>query len=130
MNRLLANRSLWRAGFVLYALLLFILTHWPRLNPPGAEAGSDKLAHFLAFFLWTALAIAAGLFGRWNSRRNILLATLLAIAYGILDETSQIIPAFERQFSFLDMAANAAGTALASALAMMVIRPFTDSDDS
>ena len=130
MNRLLASRSFYRVGFVLYALLLFILTHWPRLNVPGPEAGSDKLAHFLAFFLWTALAIAAGLFGRWNSRRNILLATLLAIAYGTIDETSQLIPAFERQFSFLDMAANAAGAALASALAMMVIRPFTDSDDS
>ena len=126
----LAHRSLWRAAFAIYAVLLFTLTHWPRLAPPGAEAGSDKLAHFLAFFLWTALAIAAGFFGEWRSRRNVLLATALAIAYGTLDETSQLIPAFQRQFSLLDMAANAGGALSASALALMVIRPSTDSNDS
>lgn len=130
MNALLARRALWRAAFGVYAVVLFTLTHWPRLNPPGAQAGSDKLAHFVAFFLWTGLAIAAGLFGPWNARRNVLLATLLALAYGTIDETSQLVPAFDRQFSLFDMAANAAGVLAASALALMVIRPSPDKSGS
>lgn len=119
----LLDLKLWRVAFAIYVLTLLVLTHWPRLNPPGVEAGSDKLAHFLAYALWTGLAIGAGLFGPRTSRRNLLTATAVALVWSALDETSQLIPIFERHFSLLDMAANLAGVAAASALAMMVIRP-------
>jgi len=119
----LLSIRLWRAAFAVYVLALLVLTHWPRLNPPGAQAGSDKVAHFVAYALWTWLAIGAGLFGPRTSRRNLLLAAALAAAWSALDETSQLIPIFDRQFSVLDMAANLGGVLAASALAMMVIRP-------
>ncbi len=114
---------LFRAVFFFYALAVLVATHWPRLSVPGAQAGSDKLAHFAAFFLWTLLAFAAGLFAPAFSRRNTLLSVVLALVYGTLDELSQLIPVFGRQFAVADTLANAAGVGAAYALARMVIRP-------
>jgi len=115
-----------RVFFGLYAAAVLVATHWPRLQVPGAQVNSDKLAHFGAFFLWTLLATAAALFGPAPSRRNIRGAALLALAYSLADECSQLVPAFGRQFSLLDAAANAAGVAAAYALARTIARTTSD----
>ncbi|MGP1310417.1 MAG: hypothetical protein ACTS27_09495, partial [Phycisphaerales bacterium] len=61
-----------RAGFVVYALTLVTLTHWPRLElPVDVIERPDLVAHLLAFGLLNALLIACGFFGPRLSRRNI-----------------------------------------------------------
>jgi len=118
-----ANPRPFRWLFGLYALALVVATHWPRLGVPGAEAGSDKLIHFVAFFLWTALAFAAAIVRPPLSRRSLALTTLLAAGYASIDEAAQLIPALERQFSVWDWFANLGGVGAAYALALIVIRP-------
>jgi VanZ family protein len=117
-----ARPCAFRTLFALYAAAVLVATHWPRLHVPGAEEGSDKLAHFAAFFLWTLLAFTA-LFPPAFSRRSLNRAALLAGAYAVLDEASQLIPAVERQAGALDGLANVIGVLAAYALAMIVIRP-------
>ncbi len=116
---------LFRALFAAYALALVIATHWPRLSVPGAERGSDKVVHFVAFFLWTSAALGAGFFAPALSRRGIARTALLAAAYAILDESLQLIPVLERQASVGDGLVNLGGVATAYALALIVIRPQT-----
>jgi len=118
-----------RAAFFLYAAALLVATHWPRLQVPGAQAQSDKLAHLAAYFIWTLLAVAAGFFGPALSQRNVRYAALLALGYSLADECSQLIPVFGRQFSLLDAAANAGGVAAAYALARTAARTRSDTTD-
>lgn len=115
-----------RAVFFLYAAALLVATHWPRLQVPGAQAQSDKLVHLAAYFVWTLLAAAAGFFGPALSARNVRYAALLALAYSLADECSQLIPVFDRQFSLLDAAANAGGVVFAYALARFIARTTSD----
>lgn len=117
-----AHPRAFRTLFALYAAAVLIATHWPRLHVPGAEAGSDKLAHFAAFFLWTLLAFTA-LFPPAFTRRSLNRSALFAAAYALLDEASQLIPAVGRQASVLDGVANVIGVLAAYTLAMIVIRP-------
>ena len=117
------RHRLFRWLFGAYALALIIATHWPRLGVPGAAAGSDKVVHFVAFLLWTLLAIAAGLVRPPLSRRSITRTALIAGAYASIDESLQLIPDLERQFSVWDWVANLGGVLAAYALALIVIRP-------
>lgn len=117
---------LFRALFAVYALALVVATHWPRLTVPGAARGSDKVLHFVAFFLWASSAYAAGFFGPALSRRSVARTTLLAAGYGLLDESLQLIPALERQASVGDGIVNLGGVAAAYALALILIRPKSD----
>lgn len=109
-----------RAAFWGYVCLLFLGTHWPRLQAPGPE-GSDKIIHVIAFGLWTALLIGAGFFGPALSLRNIGRAALIAPLYAAVDESSQAIPALHRTAAWDDYAANLTGIALAC-LATLVVR--------
>ena len=125
--RLGAHRTTARRAFLLYTAVLLLATHWPRLHVPGAEAvNSDKVFHFGAFGLWTLLAFGAAYFGPALSRRNRLRVLALALGYAAVDETSQLVPAFERQFSVLDLVANLLGVIGAYALATMVARMVPD----
>lgn len=116
------HRRAWRLLFAAYAVALVTATHWPRLGVPGGIENSDKVAHFGAFALWTLLATAAGLFGPALTRPNATKTMLLALAYALIDETTQLIPALDRQASLADAAADALGILSAYALARMVIR--------
>ena len=109
------------ALFALYAAALFLATHWPRLTlPMGDIPRPDLLQHLVAFGIWSALFTACGIFGRWNSPRNVTLSIVTGIAYACLDEASQAIPAIRRVFGWEDMAFNVLGI-LIGAPAMLLI---------
>ncbi|MEH6551312.1 MAG: VanZ family protein [Pseudomonadales bacterium] len=77
------------------------------LIPPGGVdvGGSDKLAHGAAYFVLMSLA-----FGVFRGRYGLIWIAFSAITYGIVIECVQ--PVTGREFSLLDMAANAVGVAV------------------
>ncbi|HMN96597.1 MAG TPA: hypothetical protein PKC43_01815 [Phycisphaerales bacterium] len=100
----------WRVTLVVYAALLTLGTHWPRLAL-GTESlrVSDKLLHMaafggLTFLLWQA----------WIIRRPALLLAVGA-AWAALDELTQGIPGLGRTISGLDVIASVAGVFLVAA---------------
>jgi hypothetical protein len=105
-------RTLLRGAFVAYACLLFVATHWPNLRIRGGGR-PDLLVHASVFALWTALLIAAGLFGPALSRRNLLTVAAIAPLYAAFDEVSQAIPALGRTAAFDDYLFDLVGVALA-----------------
>lgn len=115
-----------RAAFWLFALALFIATHWPALKVEGPVERTDLWAHLAAFGLWAVLLASCGYFGRPLSARNILRSAALASLYACFDEGLQAIPALQRTFGWDDLAADVLGVWLASGLLLLVgsaIRP-------
>ena len=100
-----------RPLLAIYWTTLAIFTHWPRLNlgtPDPWESGlpTDKLLHFGAFGLLSALLISAKPAGRKASPFfNVLLAFLIATVYAYVDEFSQVWFA-GREASWADFFAN------------------------
>jgi VanZ family protein len=112
-----------RVAFVVYALTLVTLTHWPRLElPTDIIERPDLVAHVGAFGLFTLLLIAASFFGPSLSRRNILRAALIAAIYAPIDELTQSLPGVNRTTSLWDLLANLAGVALAAIAALTLAR--------
>ncbi len=109
-----------RFAFWCYAVILFTMTHWPKLQLPGPR-NTDKFVHVGAFGVWTALLIGAGFFGSLLTRRNVAICLLIAPAYAAIDEASQAIPFIHRSAEFVDYYANLAGIALAGLAAMAAI---------
>ncbi|HVZ93821.1 MAG TPA: hypothetical protein VG797_04870 [Phycisphaerales bacterium] len=110
MSRTRGRRPAWVIGFILYALLMATGTHWPSLRIETPELPrADLLVHLCAFGTWTALFLAAGWFGPWNSWRNIAIGHLAAILYAGIDEASQGIPGLNRTVAWDDFAFNAIG---------------------
>ncbi len=105
-------RSRRRAIFVVYALLTFTATHWPRLELPLPGHRPDILVHMGVFGLWTALFLLAAFFGPVFARRNILIGGLVSLVYSALDEASQGLPGINRQPALDDALANAAGVVI------------------
>lgn len=104
-------RRPWRVLFVLYAVALTIGTHWPRLQLGTEEVRiSDKLLHAAAFGAATLLLWRTG----WVHRARWLL--LAGVAWALLDEVSQGIPALGRTMSLVDALASGIGVAAAAAL--------------
>lgn len=101
----------WRIAFLTYAVLLVIATHWPGSgDPPGEGLDSpDKLMHFLCFGGFAFLLWMTGWF------RAFWMASLLAIAFTVLDEVTQSILSVNREASGLDIAAGILGVMTASA---------------
>jgi len=100
-----------RAAFILYAVVLFLGTHWPKLVVEGAGR-PDLFVHVAAFMLWT---IALGLTGWLGSPLRLvprLWIGAVAIAYAAVDESLQAIPALSRHAGFDDFAANVVGVLL------------------
>jgi VanZ family protein len=93
---------------VVLAIIIAVLTLTPAVEAPPALRGADKLYHFLAFgaLVLPTLVLLP---------HRIVLATLLALAYGGLIEIIQFHVG--RQMSVLDLLANAAGVATVLALA-------------
>lgn len=112
-----------RAAFVVFALVLVTLTHWPNLELDiEVIERPDLVAHFGAFGLWTALLIGASFFGPMLSTRNIATAGAVACVYAPLDELTQGIPGVNRHVSALDLLANLSGVVAAVLCAMLVAR--------
>ncbi|MFZ4428781.1 MAG: VanZ family protein [Phycisphaerales bacterium] len=92
-----------------YALVVAAFTLWPALKVPMPVPRSDLIIHLVCFGLLGLLVIAAGLFGPAFSRRNLLVACIVATAFAALDEGLQAIPFLNRTCAWDDMAANVMG---------------------
>jgi VanZ family protein len=108
----------------LYTGLIFTLSSIPTLAPPGGVPVEDKIWHLLEYGGWALLvrraldrpADRAG--ERWLKGA---LSVLLAAALSVADENFQ--RSVGRQYSTLDMAADAAGALLAQPLYELLRRP-------
>lgn len=96
--------------FSLYAVALFIATHWPKLAIDSPVRGTDKLIHAAAFCVWTLLLAGAAS----TPFRRVRLAHLglIAALYACIDEGLQAIPALGRTCSWADLLANFVGIAI------------------
>ncbi len=110
-------------AFVVYAIVLVVATHWPRLTIEGPIERPDLVIHLAAFGLWCVLLAMTGLLGgRWTAR-NIAASVGVSLAYAALDEGTQAIPALGRTAALDDYLADAAGIVLAGAgLALLAWR--------
>ncbi len=90
----------WKVALVVYWLLLFTATHYPRVQIPGEIPHSDKIVHFgafgtLALVFWFAI------------RPRAWVAAAILIPYAGLDEWLQQF--FGRYTDVLDFVANTIG---------------------
>ena len=115
-----------------YWLVLASLTHWPSLSvvdipmrtadDPMLLVQHDKPIHMLVFAGLAVLLILAKPFGRQRSPRfNLLSAIGVAMAYAILDETTQGFAA-DRTVSSSDLLANLLGIVGVGLLALTPLR--------
>lgn len=102
-------RVVYLVGFGVYALALFIATHWPRLAIDSPIRGTDKIIHVGVFFVWTLLLAAAVR----HRRPRLRTLGLIACGYAALDEGLQAIPALGRTCSWWDLLANVVGVVVA-----------------
>ncbi len=110
-----------RVGFVVWALIVVTLTHWPQLQIDTGIPRTDLWAHFTVMFIWTTLLMLTGWLGPRGSWRNPALAVPLAIAYAGLDEISQGIPGLGRIVAWSDFAANCIGVEIAAVVWIAVL---------
>lgn len=98
----------WRVAFVLYALLLVTMTHWPGLDigRPG-EPPPDKFVHMYAFGLLAGFLWMTG----WVRTPGRLL--VIGLSWAALDEWTQSLPVLRRTSSWTDMAASMGGVVVA-----------------
>lgn len=114
-----AFRGAWaKPAFGLYTVVLLTATHWPQEAGLPPIPASDKVQHFVAYFLWTGLLLFA-----WNivSHRGTILVMVLGMSLAALDEVTQGIPGINRSPDALDWVADAIGV-IASALAWTLFR--------
>lgn len=94
-----------RVALGAYALLMVYLSLMPLSGPVGVEH-SDKLAHLLAYGVFTLLAFMSA-----TRQRQFLLGCVGIVLFGIAMEVLQsFIPG--RQMSFWDCIANSLGVLL------------------
>ena len=107
-----ARTVLWTVTAV-YWVVLFTMTHLPPKNLPRGPGG-DKLHHFGGYFVLSFL-LGATLWQAFPSRRRVipLLVVLAAMAYGAVDEVTQL--AVGRSCELNDWFADVAGAATAGA---------------
>jgi hypothetical protein len=95
-------QRLFLVAFVVYASALLVATHWPGVKINGPVPRSDLFIHFAVFSVWTVLLGLSGLVGRCAKR-----LVVWAAVFVVFDESTQ--PFFNRQFDWLDLAANFGG---------------------
>lgn len=102
-----------RVVFVVYAVFLATMTHWPNLKVESGLPRTDLWAHTGAFFVWTILLLATGWLGPRLSRKNLARCMPIAVAISGLDELTQGIPGLGRFVTWEDFGANVLGVVLA-----------------
>lgn len=110
------------AALGVYWFVLVTMLHWPRTEPPPPDPPpTDKVAHFFLYGVLAALVVVAvdrvpgierWLGPRHGWRRAVAVLGLVAVQ-AFADEFTQ--PWSNRDFEWLDLAADAAGTAVALA---------------
>lgn len=111
-----ATRAL-RAWLLLlaYCGFIFYLSSRSQLPGPPLVHGLDKVAHFLEYALWGALAARAFVLSGWPLRRAWLFALGGALIYGASDEVHQLWTA-GRSSDFTDWLADGAGASVGAGL--------------
>ncbi len=109
----------WRTAFWSFAVLLFTLTHWPKLRVPGPE-GTDIVAHMTFFGTWTVLFGLAAWIPERFSGRSLALGFLAGVVYAAFDEGLQAIPALGRTCAWDDYGANVLGVT-AGTLTLLIL---------
>jgi VanZ family protein len=102
-----------------YWIALVVLTHIPPSRVPATPV-SDKLLHFVAYFILTLLLILSLYEARFRIRTAIIAASAIALSYGVVDERVQKLVG--RYCSLNDWLADAAGVAAAAVLAIALHR--------
>lgn len=98
------------ASLLAYWAFMVAMTHAPKPPPVGPKV-SDKLAHFLAYGLFTGLLFLAG-WGLWPRLQWLSLAVLaVACGYAAVDEITQ--PLTGRAAEMGDWLADAGGALVA-----------------
>lgn len=134
-------RILFRLTFWLYAVGVFISTHWPKLRIESSLLPRvDIHIHMGTFFAWTALLLLTGYFARdardplaesrgvrgWLgltlTPRAIVPGVLIGVVYAAFDEGTQAIPALGRTAAWDDYAADCGGILLAGVVGAVVGR--------
>ncbi|MFT5527442.1 MAG: VanZ family protein [Pirellulaceae bacterium] len=96
------------AVFLVYWLVLFTLTHLPKVGLPKLGKYSDKYMHFAAYGV-LAFLLAALCSIKWRIGFSLLLRVFLMVAlYGFLDELLQV-PIPGRMGDIQDWAADLLG---------------------
>lgn len=114
------NSRLWTQIFIVYAVSMFIGTHWPQLAIP-MQGRPDLVVHLSLFGLWTLLLYLSGLFGPRHCWRSVALVHAAGVINAAADESLQAIPLIRRTFGWDDMMFNCFGVLLAT-LACMWMR--------
>lgn len=119
ISSLLKNPKLWQLALAGYWVLLIIGTHVPVNTPLMARSGADKFVHLVAYAgLAALLASAWQLAAGHLNPRHLILVWLVIVAYGAIDEWTQI--PVGRSCSIWDWLADAVGAALGLALFVCV----------
>ena len=106
---------------VLVSAVASLRPDWPLGRIVGALPGGDLTGHFLLVGGSAFLATLGFAPGDGTRNDRLLLPALAVLAFATIDEFSQIYLA-EREFSWSDLAANYAGIAVFSALAIALLR--------
>lgn len=99
-------------AFWLYVPVLFLGTHWPKLQVAGPIPRTDLVVHLVAFGTWSALCGLCGWFGPPGSARNLVRTWIVGIIYAAFDEGLQAVPSLGRVAAWDDYWANALGITL------------------
>jgi len=108
----------------LWAILIFVLSSIPRLNPPQVGVRfEDKFYHFMEYLIFGFLLARAflNMSAQGRERKAIITAAALGIFWGMTDEIHQAF-VHGRDASFLDFLANVAGVLFISALVWWRVR--------
>ena len=109
-----SNLSLWLPVGVWMGVIFWLSSqpHLPNVPIIGAIDWGDKIEHAIAYAIggwltWRALG------GRMFGRRRVIVAIVIAAAYGLTDEIHQrFVP--PRQFDMFDLTADVVGSAIAA----------------
>lgn len=118
VRKAIGATRVWRWMFVVYAIALFVATHWPnlKLDVPMVER-PDLFVHMTVFGGWCGLFWLSAWVGRAISGRSVVLSAVIAAAYAGVDEGLQAIPWVHRTAAWDDYGANCLGIVLAAAIA-------------
>lgn len=106
-------RALAVPAFVIYAITLFVATHWPNLQIESDQIERpDIWIHVAAFATWSALLLFSGLVERASLWRTAALGWLCGALYAALDEALQALPFVHRTAAWDDYVADLSGVTL------------------